>query len=298
MKNPPILQWLLPVVFLLALIAAGLGLFWQGDGSSFPFTTIHNQTIDIAGQGIYRYDTAFKAPIFRGTDAVTLFLCLPLLLVAALSYRRGSLHGGLLLIGMLSYFLYYSLSLALSAAFNSLFLVYTALFSASFFAFIFAITAVDLETLPAHISPKLPTRGIAIFMFVAGIGVTLVWLSEIIGPLLQGQVPAEALGPYTTLVTHAVDMAIITPATILTGVYLIKRSAVGYLLAAPLLIICALIGVVVITQTLFQTLAGFIFPIGVYIGLIGSWIILGAWAVWFTLKYFRCLSEETAKKVL
>ena len=181
-----------------------------------------------------------------------------------------------------------------SAAFNSLFLVYTALFSASFFAFVYAITGVSPHFLADHLSSTVPRRGTAVFLFVTGLGVLFIWLSEIIGPLLQGQVPAEALGPYTTMVTHALDMAIIAPATMLTGVYLLRREPIGYLLAVPLLILCTLIGVVVIAQTVFQTIAGMTLPIGAYIGLVGSWVVLGAFAIWLTVAFFRSLSEPAA----
>lgn len=180
--------------------------------------------------------------------------------------------------------------------FNSLFLVYTALFSASFFAFVYAITAVSPTFLAAHLSPNVPRRGMAVFLVVAGLGVLFIWLSEIIGPLLAGEIPWAALGPYTTMVTHALDMAIIAPACVLTAVYLRRREPVGYLLAAPLIILCALIGVVVISQTVFQALAGITFPIGVYIGMIGSWVVLGAFAIWLTLAFFRSLSEPTAEQ--
>jgi hypothetical protein len=291
MKQQPILNWLVPVIAILALIAASMGLFWQDGGAPSAFMTMHGQNVQLYGQGIYRFDSHFKAPIFRGTDLVTLIVCLPLLLVAFWQYRRGSLKGGLLLIGAISFFLYNGVSLAFSAAFNSLFLVYTALFSASFFAFVYALTAVSPSYLAAHLSPKMPRRGTAVFLFVTGLGVLFIWLSEIIGPLLQAEIPVEALGPYTTMVTHALDMAIIAPASVLTGVYLLRREPIGYLLAVPLLILCTLIGVVVIAQTVFQTLAGITLPIGAYIGLVGSWVVLGAFAIWLTAAFFRSLSE-------
>jgi len=293
MKHRPILNWLVPLIVLSAVVAAGAGVFWREGGSPFNFTTLHGQTILMHGQGIYRYESYFKAPINQGTDTVALLVCIPLLVVSFLLYRRGSLNGGLLMTGALSFFLYYGASTALSLAFNSLFLVYTLLFSASFFAFVYAITAVDPQELSARVSPRLPRRGIAIFLIVAGLAPLFIWLSEILGPLLQGQAP-ETLESYTTMFTHALDIAILTPAAILTGIYLLKRHPVGYLLAVPMLILCTLIGIVVIAQTVMQTLAGITFPIGVYIGLIGSWIVLGAIAIVLTLSFFRHLTAKSA----
>ena len=107
-------------------------------------------------------------------------------------------------------------------------------------------------------------------------------------PLLAGTAP-KVLGPYTTLLTHGLDLAVIVPTTVLTGFLLWQRKPAGYLLAAPLLILISLVGVVVLAQTVSQTLAGLIFPIGVYIGMVGSWIALGACAVGLTVAFFRNL---------
>jgi hypothetical protein len=291
MKAYPILEWLIPVIIVLAIITTGMGLFWQNSGSPFTFTTLHSESVQMYGQGIYQNDTYFKAPIFRGTDFVTLFICVPLLIISFWRYRQGSLRGRLLMLGALAFFLYDGISLAFSAAFNNLFLVYTALFSASFFALVYALTEIDLVMLLAHISPGMPRRGTAVFMFVAGLGTFFIWLSEIIGPLTQGRLPVEALGPYTTLVTHALDIGIIAPVAVLTGIYLLRRAPVGYLLAAPMLILCSLVGAVVISQTVFQTMAGITLPIGVYIGMVGSWVVMGTWAVWLVVALLRCVGE-------
>ena len=86
--------------------------------------------------------------------------------------------GGILLTGVLAYFLYYGASLGLGTAYNRLFLVYIALFSASFYAFILAFTAFDLGSLAERISPHFPRRGAAIFMIVVGLGLALIWLSD------------------------------------------------------------------------------------------------------------------------
>lgn len=53
MKKQPILNWLVPLIAILALIAAGLGLFWQDGGQPFYFTTLYGQSTLMYGQGIY-----------------------------------------------------------------------------------------------------------------------------------------------------------------------------------------------------------------------------------------------------
>jgi len=291
MKQDSALNWLVPLIAVLAIILAGFGLFAKGGDGPFPFTTIYGNTVEMYGNGLYRNDSLFAGGLFRGTDAITLFVSLPLLLVGYLLHRRGSLRGSIFMIGMLMYFLYIGATYTFSVIFNSLFLVYTALFSVSLFATIVALTTFDTQYLAAKATSGMPRRGIAIFMFVAGLGTLMLWLSELISPVMTGQAPAN-LGPYTTMFTHGFDSAVITPATVITGIYLLKRKPIGYLLAAPLLILCTIIGLTVIAQTISQAMVGIIFPIGVYIGMIGSWVVMGAFAVGLAISFFRHIHQD------
>ena len=294
MKQRSTLYWLVPLIALLAAITSSVGLFSQGGDGPFIFTTLHGDAVEIYGQGLYRNDSTFVAALFRGPDAINLFICIPLLLVSYLYYRRGSMTGTIFMTAALTYFLYKGATLTFSAAFNSMFLLYAASLSASLFATLIAFTTFDADILSNKVTSGLPHRGMAIFLYVAGLGTLMLWLSELIGPLLTGQAPAN-LGPYTTMFTHGFDSAVITPAAVITGVYLLKRKPLGYLFAPSILILCSLIGVVVIAQTISQAIAGIIFPIGVYIGMIGSWVVMGAFAVGFTIVFFRNISETAIK---
>jgi hypothetical protein len=291
MKQQSSLNWLIPLIVPLAIITASIGLFQQGGSGSYIFTNVRGQTVEMYGQGIYQNDSLLAGAGFRGTDAITLVVSLPLLAVCYLLYRRGSLKGQLVMIGALYYFLYNGASMTFSAAFNSLFLLYTAQFSASLFAVITALATFDAQSLAKRILPNLPHHGAAIFLFVAGIATLFLWMSELIGPLTSGKAPA-LLGPYTTMFTHGFDSAVITPAAVIGGILLLQRKPLGYLLAIPMLVFCALIGVVVIGQTVSQALAGMIFPVGVYIGMVGSWVVMGTFAIGFTISFFRNISES------
>ena len=291
MKPQSALNWLVPLLALLAIAIASVGIFSRGGEGPHPFTTVYGDTVEIYGQGVYRHDSTFVAALFRGTDVITLFVSVPLLLVSYWFHRRGSMRASIFLIGMLTYFLYIGVTYTFSAIFNSMFLFYVALFAASLFATIFALTTFDTEALAARLNAGVPQRGMAIFMIVAGLGTLMLWLSELIGPLLNGTAPAN-LGPYTSMFTHGFDSAVITPATVLTGIYLLRKKSLGYLLVAPLLILCTLIGVVVIAQTLSQAMEGIIFPVGVYIGMIGSWVVMGAFAIGLAARFFRKISES------
>jgi hypothetical protein len=155
-------SWLIAA---LALVAAGGGMLWPGQGGPVSFTTVHGQVAELYGAGLYRSDTVFAAAGQRGTDAVTLLLGIPLLVASTLRYRRGSLRGGLLLTGTLGYFLYVYASMALgTVVYNELFLAYVVLFSASLFGFVLAFTGIDRTAMAARFSAGMPRRGPAMFM--------------------------------------------------------------------------------------------------------------------------------------
>jgi hypothetical protein len=291
MKISKQLIFLCWLIALLILVYAGLGLFWQNEGGPSTFTTLRGQTVEIYGQGIYRYDTPFFSAGFRGNDAVTVFLQVPLLILALLLYGRGSFRGGFLLAGSLAYVLYNSFSLGTSAAYNPLFLLYTATFTTSLFAFGILWAQMDFAALPKRILPKMPTRGAAIYLFLAGSVTALLWLSDILPPLLAQGNPPAFLGPYTTAITYFMDLGVIIPLCLLAGVWLLRGEPRGYLIGFMLLYLLALMGFIVVWQTVFQINAGVIFTTAQLIGMIGSWIILGSIASGFVIKMLRNLSE-------
>jgi hypothetical protein len=290
MKHQPALNWLVPLIAVLAIIAAGAGLFWQSDGSSYDFETLYGETVQIYGQGIYHRDTLFSAGASQGADLVALFIALPLMVVSLISYQRGSLRGSFLLVSALSYYLYYAASLGLVVAYNNLYLVYLGLFSASFFAFILAFTDFDLPSLTARFSPRLPLRGLAIFMFVVGVGVAFIWLSDVLNALTTNGVP-QALGSHIALVTYTLDVGIIAPACLLAGILLLRRAPLGYLLTGILTLMLALIGAMVIGQTVMQLNLGVELSPGEMIGKVGTWVIMGGIAVWLSIAFLRSLSN-------
>jgi hypothetical protein len=290
MKISNTLTWLSSLIVILALIAASAGLFYQDGGSSFSFTTVRGETVQIYGLGIYRYDTPLIAVGYRVGDAVTLALGIPLLIISIMLYRRGSLKGGLLLAGVLAYFLYTYGSLAIGAAYNNFFLIYVILLSASFFGLVCTLMSFDVPALPVHFSKNLPRRGISIYLIVSGIILCLVWLIlSIVPALLQSKAPPE-VAYYTTFITGAVDLGIIAPALIVAGTLLLKREPLGFLLASVLLIFTVVLGTGLTAAGIAQLVAKLV-SIGQFIGFTAGFSMLTLFALWFTVILFRNFSE-------
>lgn len=239
----------------LAIIVAGLGVFWQGGGQKSEFLTLRGETVTIQGHGLYQHETVSTAAQAIAQDVVTLLVGIPLLVISVILFKKGSLQGKLLLSGTLAYFLYTYASFAFGAAYNILFLVYVSLFSLSLFAFIFALMEIDIPTLPKHFSSGLPRRTIAIFLFVVGSFLLLAWLGRIVPALLANQ-PPLGLDAYTTLIIQALDLGLVMPIAFLSGILLWKKSAWGYLLSSIVLIKGVTLALAVSAMAVNMILAG------------------------------------------
>jgi hypothetical protein len=293
MKVFKTVTWLSAVIAGLALIAAGAGLLGQLGGSAFSFTTVRNVTVQLYGQGWYRLDTPIAAVGFMAADVVTLAVAIPLLAISTLRYRHGSLKGGLLLSGALAYFLYNYGSLAFGSTYNDLFLVYTAILAASLFGLILVLMSFDVSALPAHFAARLPRRGISIFLIVSGVILLLVWLVlSIVPALLQGTTPLE-VAYYTTFITGVIDIGIVAPALIISGVLLRRRAPLGYLLASVLLVFTVTLGLNLTAAGIAQLLTGVI-SIGQALGFTVPFVILTLIAAWLTVVLFRNFAESAA----
>lgn len=243
------------LITILALIAAGLGVFWQGEGQNYDFLTLRGQTVTIHGRGLYQYDTVSMAAQAIGQDVVTLLFGIPLLVISMIYFKKGSLKSKLLLLGTLSYFLYTYVSYAFGVAYNILFLVYVSLYSLSLFAFIFTLMEIDVPNLKKHFSSGLPRRAIAIFFFIVGGFLLLDWLGIIMPPLLANQAPLE-LELYTIPIIQALDLGVVVPIVFLSGILLWKKSAWGYLLSSIVLIKFVTIALAVTAMEVNMILAG------------------------------------------
>lgn len=254
MKNQATLKILIPLIGLFALFAAGMGLFYQTPGQPFAYTNHRGESVMIQGHGLYFYDTVSSAAQEQGNDIVTLAVGLPLLAISSWLAFRGSLRGRLLLTGTLGFFLYTYLSMCMLTSFNQLFLVYVALFALSFYAFILSMMSFDLATLPQHFSERLPRGWIAALLFLIGGFLSLAWLGKVVPPVLQNVTPT--LENTTTFVIQAMDLALIVPLAVLSGILLMRRSAWGYLLASVFVMKAITLGLAVSAMSINMTLAG------------------------------------------
>ena len=255
MKTFRTVAWLSLPILVLALIAAGTGVLWQGTSAPYPFTTLRGETVMVRGHGLYSYDSISGAAQEVGQDVVTLIIGIPLLIAGLMLGRKGSLRGHLLLTGALGYFLYTYGAMSFLTAFNPFFLVYVALFSLSLFGFILALAGLDPEYVASRISSRFPRSAVIGYLLIAALFLTVAWLGLIVPSILTGS-PPSGLDLYSTMVIQVLDLGVIVPTAAITAILLWRRRAWGYMLASVVLVKVLAMGAALIAMIVGMLLAG------------------------------------------
>ena len=274
----------------LALVATLAGLLAPDGADPSTVQTVRGEEVELYGEGLYRRDSLFKGASNVGTDAITLAVAVPLLVWSTIALRRGSPRGAVLLLGALAWFLYVYATYALSVAFNELFLVYVALASASFFAFVLLWRTIDPAALAAHVPDGVRRRTSAL-MLASALLTLLVWSLPLLAATFSGDAP-KWLDSSSTMVTDALDLAIITPSALLAGTLLRRNEPLGYLVAIVLLVLLLVLAPAIIAQTISQLAVGIDFTPGEVIGPMAGFVVLGAIAAWCLIGLLRPLGHS------
>ena len=132
----------------------------------------------------------------------------------------------------------------------------------------------------------LPRRALSVFLLVCAALPAYVWLEPIVRSLGSGEPPA-LLDHNTTLVTEALDVALIVPANLLAAALVWRRNPRGYLLAWVMLAFLVLISMGVALQTAFQVSADIDFAPAEIYGPITGFLTVGAVAMYFVVRLLR-----------
>ncbi len=190
----------------------------------------------------------------RGGDLVTLVVAVPLLVVGMIQAMRGSGRAAVLWLGMLWYLVYAYAFYVVGAEFNDLFLVHVGIVVGSATALGLLLRRLDATRLGSWLAPATLARPVAVFLLaVAAIMAGLLsWISlrfAVTGDL-PGSVPAE--GFHTVF---AVDLCLLVPSLVLSGLLLWRRVPAGYALAAAVSVFGAVYQLNLMSAAVFQSAA-------------------------------------------
>jgi hypothetical protein len=279
-------------IIILSLIASGFGLFYTTGDRPYTITNQYGDTVKIYGKGLYRHDSYFRAPIFRGTDFTILFITCPLLIVALIKdVQRKSFKYRLQLVAVITCFMYYAASIAFGVIYNELHLVYIMLFATSFFALVTGMMSIDYKEVEKHFIPSFSYKGVYRFLIITGIALFAAWLPDIITAFVTKR-PLRLIENYTTEITYVIDMGLVAPACFVCFYLLRHRRGLGYVLLDMLLTLCIIIGVMLPAQTIFQLMEGITIPFAALITKLSSFCILSLFAFYFKVQLFKNAGDQ------
>lgn len=198
-------------------------------GGLLIVTLLLTAGIGLFGSNIY---DAFAPPKYvqesRAQDAITLGLGIPLMLLAMWGLRRQRAWAVPLWAGVLAYELYVYAIYAFGGIYNRLFPGYLLAASLCLYTLIGLLSTGDRHGFPTR-RPALPRRWIAGFFSLIVLVFGVIWLGEVLASIERG---AAADGHLIVVI----DLVIVLPAFGIAAYQLLRRRALGDLLAGMLLI--------------------------------------------------------------
>lgn len=222
---------------------ARVGVFATDAGRAWLWVSLAIGALGIAGSivglvfedSVYGRETANWAAQAVGQDVANL-IAFPVLVIAAVLAARGSIRAYLVWLGLLVYSAYTYAIYAFALHFGPLFLGWVAILGLSTYSLIVGVASVDASAVQVVHRGEKATRFAARLLIAIGATFSLLWLMEIVPAIATGTTPEalEEVGLLTNPV-HVLDLAILLPALVTSGLLLSRGRPLGYLLAPVML---------------------------------------------------------------
>jgi hypothetical protein len=220
-------------------------------------------------KGLYK-DNDLVISAWQGKDIVTLFVVVPMMLVALFYLNRDSSKAKLFWMGSLWYMFYNYMFYMFGATFNTSFLLYVGLVILSIYTLIFALIRTDPKELSQRFRIKTPVKWISGFMLTFAVLLGGMWTILSLSFIFTGQVHQSiAQTGHQTAVVFAVDLTLLIPPLVLAGILLWKKNPWGFVLSTIVLIKATAYGLVLIIMSIVSY-----FKIGIIDPFILLWFIL------------------------
>lgn len=248
--------------------------------------SIISSLLGLFREGHYDVDPALLSR-FHAQDAVILVVAVPVLAIGLWTANRGSVRGRVVWLGGLAYMTYMWASIVGTTPFGYFFLGYVVLFSLSLFTLVAGVATTDpapyFRALDGHLSKPL----YAGFLLAVALGLSLLWLSDLVPALLAGTRPVvvEELGEQA-IYTYILDLGIVVPSLVITAAWIWQGRQWGYVFAGVLLVMAALLAPSLTAITVVDALGGYV---TLTTPLIVGTILPPVVAVGFAIHYLRIL---------
>ncbi len=262
------------IIILLLITVSLCGVLSLDFSNAWSYINQYGDEVKLFGNGIYKDDSYFKAPIFIGTDLCVLFFGVPLFIISLIKdFRASTENTQLRLVSIEAISLYYAVSLCFGVKYNRIFVLYVILFSLLFFTLIKRMR--NLSRYNYSFEMK---KSDTAFLIFSGISLCLAWWPDII-PTIINKTSLKLIENYTTEPTYVLDLGIISPLCFISLILMKKKDSFGVVLYAILLQSIMIVAVMMICQSAVQFASGVEIPLSALISKSIIFIILGLFAI-------------------
>ena len=192
------------VILLLIVVQSAIGLFFN----------------------VYR-DIEWIKRTWFGNDLVTLLIISPLYFLSIRDENKQSIYK-MLNLGISGYLIYNYAYYLFGAALNELFILYVVLFICAIVNIIIKLGNIKINDFKEYFNTEKSTIIISILYLFIGVGLGIVWIGMWLSYIyFNGKLPLE---PEAFKLVASLDLVIIVPAMIISGISLLQKQSIGYLL--------------------------------------------------------------------
>ncbi|MBK5926066.1 hypothetical protein CCR87_01625 [Rhodobaculum claviforme] len=284
MRDDPLLGMIVLMVIALGGFAIWSGLTWLGaQPPHLEVVTARGETVLLFGQGAYRLNPEFMALAFRAQDWVMLVaLAMAGWSVVAMRGPRGFA----VLLLALGYIFYGYSTLAFAAELDWLMPVHAAIFTLT----LFALWRAGSDARAGFERITLPRGPVVAYLLLAGLGTAAAWGPPLLSDLSVGQ-EGQFFDTRTTQAGHVLRLALLMPLCLVAAGLVLRRNALGHVIALPLIGCLLLLFPARIAATVFQAQAGIEFTVAEWVGPIVGFAVIGLLAVWVLRLYLVALRQ-------
>jgi hypothetical protein len=171
-----------------------------------------------------------------GQDLIDLFLAVPCLIIFSILAYRNKRSARVIWGGVVLYLTYTFVIYCFDIHFNKMFIIYCLCLGLSFYSLMYFLFTFYSERKNESLENKSINRIISIYFIFISVVFYFLWLSEILPSIFQNTIPKsikEAGLP--TNAVHVIDLSCFLPCIFLTGILLLKRKPLAFILTPILL---------------------------------------------------------------
>ena len=201
----------------------------------------------------YEQETLMWRIQCEGQDLIDLVFVLPMLILSSVLLLRGSLIGCLLWPGVIFYLIYTFTIYCFDVRFNVFFLEYCAILGLSIYGFIYFLYREINEHWNLSFSSNILIKCVAFYLIFIASVFYMLWLSEIVIAINSAELPVKLdQMKLPTNPIHVLDVAILLPFMILTGVLLLREKTAALYLAAYILTFTILMNITILVLDILE----------------------------------------------